>query len=344
MIAFPPGFILSPPSIPEHRGDPQAEYDALGHDCGRLDAPWERLLRVEGEEAVEFLQSMLTQDVAGLPSGKTRPAALADRRGRWLSDLWVHRDGDRFFLRLRADRLAAVCEVLERHRFSSRVRWDDPAPDARPFLLLGPRAPAVLRAISLDEPREDREGGRLAAAAGGFWMAVREVGAEDRVVFPTAAEAGHLLARWAASSQPPREVGSAAFHARRIEAGTPWHGLDGDETRLVSECVPEDRVSFTKGCFLGQETLARAHYRGRLRRRLARLVVSAETQVEWGDELLDEDGSPAGRLRSAARRPDGSFVAFALREEGARGLRVRLRRGGSGRWLDEKGNESAPSP
>jgi aminomethyltransferase len=266
MMPPPHQFFRSLHPIPDHCGDAEAEYVALGRGCGLLPAPWESLLVVEGEESAGFLQAMLTQDVTGMPPGATRPAALADRKGRWLADLSVHRDGERFLLRLRSDRAARVCEVFEKHRFAERVDWTDAASESRPFLLLGPRARGVLRGLGVDEAQGDRAGGRLHPAAGGYWMQVREVGANDVALFPPAEDAPRLRAQLEAIPDAPREVGAIAFHARRIEAGTPWHGLDGDETRLVSECVPDERVSFTKGCFLGQETIARVHYRGRRRR------------------------------------------------------------------------------
>jgi len=303
---------LAPTASPEALPLLRAEHDAVLHGAALLEAPWEALLTIDGPEAEEFLQGLLTQDIAGLAEGRTAPAALADRKGHWTADLWVHRTPGRFRLRLRRDRVAAVIDVFERHLFSTRAHWRV-VEDRSAFLLLGPAAPAALRATGVDIEEGRREGGELEPLARGEWLRVRDTGPTDLVLHIHPEDAEAARAGLAATPAHPRPVAWDAYNLARIEAGTPWHGLDGDEDRIVPEVVPADRISLRKGCYLGQETIARVHYRGQVRRVLARLRLEGTALPAVGTELFTADGRPAGTLRSAALHPDGGVIALALR-------------------------------
>jgi folate-binding protein YgfZ len=174
-------------------------------------------------------------------------------------------------------------------------------------------------------------------------MQVREISSADVAIFAEAGDGERVVGRLRALPEPPPEVGARAIHLRRIEAGTPWFGLDGDESRLVPEIVPEDRVSFSKGCFLGQETIARVHWRGRVRRRIARLLLDASSSPRRGLPLRDPQGVPAGSLLSSARRFDGRVIALALREAEAASDEVIAEDGIRGRWLPDPGDPAAPA-
>jgi folate-binding protein YgfZ len=190
-------------------------------------------------------------------------------------------------------------------------------PVDQPFLLLGPEAPEIwARLFGPSGPLEagDTEGGSLPDPLLGRWMRVREIGPYDLVVFPAPGSGDPLRRALAASGEACMRVSDPAFHLLRIEAGTPWFGLEGDEERLVPEVVPDDRVSDRKGCYLGQETIARTRWRGGVRRRLARLLLEGDDPVAPGTLLRDAAGESLGRLLSSAPRPDGRRLAFVLRE------------------------------
>jgi folate-binding protein YgfZ len=311
------GFLL-----PGDYGDGRGEYRALRDAAGLVAAPWELVVEVRGAERKEFLQGLLTADVASLAPGRCVPAAMADRHGHWLADLWVLELGDRFWLRLRRDRWPALAEILEHRRISERVSWSALESGGVPLLLCGPRAREIWRErVPSSGPAQDgSEGGELRGPGGPLrWMVVREISPADLLIFPGApASAGSGETgpgRSSVSCLPPGRAGQEtpapppcgwrAFDLRRIEAGPGWFGLDGDEGRLVPEALPADRVSAAKGCYIGQETLARLRQRGKLNWRLGRLGAESSEPCAAGTEIIDENGSRCGWVTSAAAHPEG---------------------------------------
>jgi folate-binding protein YgfZ len=124
-----------------------------------------------------------------------------------------------------------------------------------------------------------------------------------------------LLSRHADASDPGkrrlRPVGWAAFNACRIEVGRPLFGIDFDQTVLPAETGQLDRaVSFTKGCYPGQEPVARLHFRGHPNRGL-RVVALDAGELPAYDAELALDGKPVGRVTSAAADPELGIVALA---------------------------------
>ncbi|HWT02976.1 MAG TPA: glycine cleavage T C-terminal barrel domain-containing protein, partial [Pyrinomonadaceae bacterium] len=109
---------------------------------------------------------------------------------------------------------------------------------------------------------------------------------------------------WAAlSSAGARPVGADALEVLRVEAGVARYGVDTDETSVVLEAAPEDAVSFTKGCYVGQEIIARIHWRGHVAKRLAGLAFDARADASRDDKVTTPDGQAIGRLTSVTYSP-----------------------------------------
>ncbi|MGH7407707.1 MAG: YgfZ/GcvT domain-containing protein, partial [Candidatus Methylomirabilales bacterium] len=129
-----------------------------------------------------------------------------------------------------------------------------------------------------------------------------------------------------------RPVGHAAFETVRVEAGTPWYGLDFDENNLPQEAGLETTaVSFTKGCYIGQETVARIHFRGHVNRRLTGLALQGERLPARGSRVLKGEAE-VGRVTSAVRSPArGAPVALAVlrREVGEPGTSLTVEADGT---------------
>src|SRR4029077_1366990 len=112
--------------------------------------------------------------------------------------------------------------------------------------------------------------------------------------------AAHGAALWAAIANVAVPVGMQALDTLRVEAGIPWYGRDVDETLIFPETRLEQLVSYTKGCYIGQETVARVKYRGHINRGLSGLVLDGETGASPGDPIFAED-KDIGRVPSAVR-------------------------------------------
>ncbi|HSJ74226.1 MAG TPA: hypothetical protein VK904_07910, partial [Miltoncostaeaceae bacterium] len=231
------------------------------------------LIWVEGPDAAGFLHGLLSNDVAGLAPGRAVRALLLDAKGHVQADLRVRRDAaDAFTLVLHEDAAALVAGLLDRYHFSEDLE------------LIGPEAAET---VTIAGP---------AGAAGALDLVVPSIlpGAVEAVVD----DAGAAIAASGLPEAPPE-----ALEMARIAAGAARVGVDTGASTLVQEAALEgDAVSFEKGCYLGQETVARISYRGRVNRRLRGLRLAGGPPAPGGRVLLD--GREVGRMTSAAATPD----------------------------------------
>jgi tRNA-modifying protein YgfZ len=218
---------------------------------------------VTGPEAAEFLERMLSNEIASLEAGEARPALLLTPKGRIIAPLRVVREAAEAFLLITEAELAeTVAATLMRARFSAKCVIE--TRPYRGYLYLG-QGEGI--------PNED------------YGVDAYEIWGEEA---RDAADPGEL-------------------EALRIEAGTPAWGKELDETILPAEAgLHETHISFTKGCYPGQEPVARLHYRGHPNRELRVLDVDANP----GDELVYE-GKAVGRITSAV---PGRALAYVRRE------------------------------
>ncbi|MCA9728569.1 MAG: hypothetical protein KC729_12850 [Candidatus Eisenbacteria bacterium] len=260
-----------------------------------IEAPWERAITVTGKDAARFLHNLLTQDVLGMAVGSTRPAVLADRKGHLVAELWIWREEEsRLRLRTAAPTIDAVLDVFARHRVMERVEWSVRPDPSFAVLVCGREAGF---ALGIDP---GLGGGALAdCGPDGLWFRVRELTPEDVVIVADADRADTVRAHLHAVVP----IGWETFDRARIEAGRAWMGIDADGDRLVPEPGWDDRISYTKGCYLGQETLARLHYQGRLNWSLERISWMGET-VDPGTDLRDPGGDRVGWVTSARASGD----------------------------------------
>lgn len=240
------------------------------------------LVWVEGPDAATFLQGLLTSDVAALAPGTAAYALLLDARGRIRFDMTCRRDADDAFTLVADPSTAAdLVATLERYHVSEDLD------------VLGPEPTAVLIL-----------GGTAAAAEGvpGVDLAV-----PGRIPATTLLVVSDPDAALSALGVP--EVDAAALEALRIEAGVARVGVDTGETSMVREAGLEAAaVSFDKGCYLGQETVARIAYRGHVNRRLC--VLASPSPLPVGAAVRHE-GAEVGRVTSASPSPVHGHAGLA---------------------------------
>jgi folate-binding protein YgfZ len=291
-------------------GDPAAEHAALSAGTGLVDLATRSLLEAAGPGPIrlKFLQGMLTNDVAGRAPGQGCRAAMLSPRGAVHALVRALVETDVVVLETDADRLEPLRAELERYRVAAPVRFA-PRPVAV-LALVGPAAAGVLaRAGVPSPPAGDEE--HAPATIGG--AAVRLVRAGDLpgggFVLHVAPEAAR--AAWdALAAAGARPAGLDALDVRRVEALRPWWGDDVDEenllheTGLVAECA-----SFTKGCYVGQETMARLDARGgNVNKALRGLRLSAPAAR---GAAVRAEGKDAGHVTTAGVSPAFGPVALA---------------------------------
>ena len=255
---------------------------------------------VTGRDRAAFLQGMLSNDVKALQPGQGCPAAFLDAHGKVVSLLVVYALEDCILLELPAGSTDTFLQVIDKFLISEKAYFEA-ADDVYAILAVqGPEAERMLASLSgstLDAaPYSHQEveiagapvriARRSEAVTPGFhcWTAVSHLEALGKAL----REAGAV------------PVGALALETLRIEAGIPAYGQDVDETVILPETRLDAFVSFTKGCYIGQETVARVKYRGHINRGLSGMVLEGDRVPAHGDAITAED-KEIGRVTSAIR-------------------------------------------
>jgi folate-binding protein YgfZ len=284
---------------------PHSEYEALRTRAGVFALDDRVLVRATGADRVNFLQGMLTNDVATLRSGDGCAALLLTVQGRVVADVRVAAvDGA---VLLDVDR--AACEgfiaALERLIIADDVEL---AVDAHTRLLgvSGPATPDLVPGLAALAPFA-----HATATIGDVPVRVvhaSTIGGEGAILHVAADGLSRVRDALVRAGAMPCEA--AALEARRIEAGIPRVGVDMGEKTLALEVPVAAAISATKGCYLGQEVIARGTARGHVNRRLCGLVFSGTPAP--GARLM-RDGHEVGQVSSVAPSPAlGSSVGLGM--------------------------------
>jgi folate-binding protein YgfZ len=283
-----------------------SDYELLTGEVGRVDRAERTKLLVGGGDGAEFLQGQLTNDVEGLTSGTGCYAALLTHKGKLRADMRVLRGEDWIWLDSEPQSRELLLQTLERYSLGRDVRLDDVTDERAITSLIGPRAREALDTTPPDEEHAFVHGEL------GLYVAT-DLGVD---VISDVSEAERI--RDAIGAEP---VSAEAAECLRIESGRPRFGLDMDEETIPEEAGLNDRaVSFTKGCYVGQETVARLHYKGRPNRHLRGLRLSAP--ADRGDEVRLGERA-IGRVGSSCVSPAHGPIALAvIRREAGPGAQV----------------------
>ena len=263
-------------------------------------------LLLTGAEAAEYLQGQVTNDVEELAAGQGCYAALLTHKGKVVADMRILRGPDWLLIDTEPDALAALARNVDMYSIGRDVQLREVTAERAILSLLGPAARAALDA---EPPAEEH-----AWVEGEHGIYVTTDLGVDVIVAADDAEA----ARAGLGVEP---VSLEAAECLRIESGRPRHGIDFDAETIPQEAGLNDRaVSFSKGCYVGQETVARLHYKGKPNRHLRGLKLSEPGQR--GDVVMLGDRE-VGRLGSTAESPVHGPIALALvRREAAPGAEV----------------------
>jgi len=295
--------------------DPEAEDRVLREGCAVLDRSACGKLRLTGSERASFLHGQLTADVQALKPGQGAYTTQLTPKGHLIADGRVLARGDHLLFFVEPGREVPVREVLEKHLISEDVEVADVTGTLALLSFLGPKTADVL-GLALDEHTQEERNGvlfigtRLGALPG------------LDVLLPIERAAAFLepiIARGA------NVVGEAAYDLARVEAGIPRFGIDMDEETIPLEANLGDRaISFTKGCYVGQEVIARASFRGGVRHKLFGFRLDPGPLPADGTPLFKAvgDAKPAAELTRAVLSPRFGPIAlgYARREHQSAGV------------------------
>jgi len=292
---------------------------------------------VSGPDTLDWLERLVSAPVKDLPAGCCRWATLMDGKGKLRADLRLIRPpGGEWLLEIPASHAPALLRVLDMYILRDRVELQDRTASHGFVALLGPRAGDVLAACGL--PRPEACGGDGAVAAGGdgavgapgvLVMPSRLYGAPGFDLLLPAAGREALRARLVAAGAVPVE--RTALQIARLEHGVPWFAEDLADNVIPLEAGLDDHVSITKGCYPGQEVVARISNLGQVARKLVRLTAewSGGAPPELAAGVLtgtgEHAGKEAGKLTSLAHdetRRRTVALGFARRAFWAPGTRL----------------------
>ncbi|MGZ4174926.1 MAG: CAF17-like 4Fe-4S cluster assembly/insertion protein YgfZ [Solirubrobacteraceae bacterium] len=291
-----------------------SEYRAVTQACGLVDRSERGKLALTGPDAKTFLQGQVSNDVEALKPGSGCYTAFLTPKGKMLGDIRILNAGDELLLDTERVALQELFNMIRRFSVGYTLELHKRTLQRGLLSLLGPDAAEVAGAEQLGEAEDSN----TALDVDGFaTRAIRtEVGID---LLCDAQDTDALIA--ALTSRGAQPVSEAVAECVRIERGRPRYGVDLDDSVIPQEAGLNQRaVSFTKGCYVGQETVARLYYRGKPNRHLRGLRLAAPAQT--GDEIVFAD-KVVGRLASVAESPALGPIALALvRREAAAGSDV----------------------
>jgi folate-binding protein YgfZ len=288
-----------------------AEYRELTEGCGLLDRSERGKLALTGAEAKSFLQGQVSNDIETLAPGEGCYAAFLTPKGKMLGDLRVLDAGSELLLDTERVALQELFNMIRRFSIGYDVELHKRTLECGLLSLIGPQAEAVLGFERLPAA----EHAHVVVPVGG--LEVRLIRTDVGVDLLCAAGDTERL-RDALQDTGAVAVSEDSAEIVRIERGRPRYGLDLDDTVIPQEAGLNARaVSFTKGCYVGQETVARLYYRGKPNRHLRGLRLGE--LAARGDQITFENRS-VGVLASVARSPRLGPIGLALvRREAAPG-------------------------
>lgn len=292
-------------SLPASYGDVLFEYAAVREgSVGLIDLSPRGRIRVDGSEAVPFLNGLITNDMKTLEENHWMPAAFPNVQGRLIASIRVVRSKDGFLIDTEAATHERVLKTVERFTLAGDFRVTDLTNETALVSLQGRQAAEMVQSVFGDAvPAMPRTGaGELKWRESEITLIRASHTGEDG--FDLIVNSGQAVGLWdALVNAGARPVGFDALEMLRIEAGLPRYPIDMDETNVVTEANLDDAVSYTKGCYLGQEIIARIKYRGHVAKKLTGIMFDQAVRLEPDAKIRAADDKDVGRITSVTYSP-----------------------------------------
>ena len=319
-------------SIIASYGDVLLEYAAVREGgAGLIDLSAGGRILVSGSEAVPFLNGLITNDMKTLAVNSWMPAAFPNVQGRLIASVRIIRLQDEQLdetagsTARRAPEKASpvylidtepatherLLKTIERFTLAGDFRVRDITETTALLTVQGRKARTIVQSVLGDALNELARDACCEIPRGNYGLTVIRASHTEEDGFDLIVDSDHAAALWSALQDAgARPVGDDALEILRIEAGRPLYGVDMDETNVVTEAL-EETVSYTKGCYVGQEIIARIKYRGHVAKKLAGFVFPQAAEVTAGAVIRSTDNKEIGRVTSATFSPHlGRTVAL----------------------------------
>lgn len=300
---------------------PEREHLMVRSHVGLIDLSFCGAIKVHGGEAVQFLNGLVTNNVKTLEVGRGMRAAMLTGHGKVRALCRVLNLGGAFLVITDPQTHEKVFKYLFPFSYAGDFKVEDVSEECRTISVQGPKSHLVMKEICFEPlPALSKYDWFQTLVAGHRALVTRasHTGEEGFDILVPASSLkdvwDFVLLKGAFHSISP--FGVEALELLRLEAGIPVYGQDVDETNMMLETGLEDAVSFTKGCYTGQEAVAMATYRGHVSKKLAGLDVSGQLVPRRGD-VVKKDGKEIGFVTSAIQSPSlSSVIALAYVKHG----------------------------
>jgi aminomethyltransferase len=282
------------------------EYSAVRDGgAGVIDLSSRGRLLVSGSEAVMFLNGLITNDMKTLEMDSWMPAVFPNVQGRLIAAVRIIHRHDGFLIDMEAVSLETVTKLLERFTLAGDFRLRDLTSETAMLSVQGGNAAAVIHQVLGVEAAMIMRGqaatARLENDSEVTVIRATHSGEDGFDLFAEAQSSPALFELLVQAGAQP--LSSPVAETLRIEAGIPRFGIDMDETKVVTETNLDDAISFTKGCYIGQEIIARIKYRGHVAKKLTGVQFDQAVGVESGAKIFSADEKEIGSITSATISP-----------------------------------------
>src|SRR5467141_3190440 len=316
-------------TMPDDFGDAAAEYRYARETVALIDKNYRASLSFTGPDRVRYLNAILTNNIKDLGTGHGNVSLLLNPQGHILAEIETYAFPDRLLCVSYAMIRERLIEWLDKYIIMDDVTLTDETPRHGTLALEGPKAAALVKEVSRADLAKLEELSSHGAKVGSIpcWITKRSSGGVPGAEF--FAEREKLPELWQILSDAARwhegaPMGYAALSATRLAQGVPWFGYDFGEKQIPHEAGLQDsHISYTKGCYTGQEIVERVRSRGQVNRQRVQLMFSGETVPEAGTPLMME-GKEVGFVTRAAKAWDSVpprilGMGYVRREAGALG-------------------------
>jgi folate-binding protein YgfZ len=293
-----------------HFGDAGAELRAAREAAAAFDLSDRAQIAITGRDRVKFLHNFCTADIKSLAPGQGCEAFVTNVKGRVLAHVFVFAEDDALTVETVAESEAPLLAHLDRYIITEDVRLTSRTADFAELYVSGPNAAAALHScglggeeLAVNSHRSPRPG-----------VSIRRVDWFDVPGFLLSVPRDELADRWGRCVQDAATAaGSHAFHALRIASRFPLYGTDVTDERIAQEVArTEQAINFRKGCYLGQEPIARLDALGHVNRELRGVTLDTDALPTPGSPIVDDDGQEIGSITSTAIHPtDSRAIALA---------------------------------
>ena len=320
--------------LPSRYGEIAAEIKTAQQSAALFDTNFRSFLSLTGPDRARYLNAVTTADVNNLAEGHGCVGLLLNPQGHILAEIETYAMKDQLLLVTHTSVLARTRETIERFIIMDDCALDDVSALYGSLAVEGPRAPAIVESLCRPSPRAMPAWSHARVEIAGIpCIAVRRSFysiAEGDTGVEIFAEPANLVSIWkillaAAHAQGGGPVGYEALNVLRLEAGIPWFGYDFNDKALPHEAALEhSHISYTKGCYTGQEIVERVRSRGHVNRRRTMLLFPGSGAPPAGTLLL-AGSAEAGVVTSAAFSPNlkaGIGMGYVRREHGQPGRKL----------------------